>query len=279
MTHGTYRNDLDAAQRRSAALEVDLASAQLRIQHLEGTSKPNPLENGSLQRLLNSGALEDKLAHNRKIRRDAKEQASAERSKLRQKRWDRWSAARRRRRSMSFYPVLSRWSLPLIVVSMLVPFTALFIMFHAAQVFLVYLLASLTAIYLPSVPWGWWAMHRERGRVGQLPFHVSGHIAVLGKDKRAPTVRISFEGKAPTKAEARALLLGLAKDTTNPFTALSLRETEVDLSQNTVTFSAKSIETTWHMDNRGYLLWYRRLVESGAVVLHQTYPVRWVGIE
>ncbi len=279
MTHGTYRNDLDAAQRRSAALEADLASAQLRIQHLEGTSKPNALENGSLQRLLNSGALEDKLAHNRKIRREAKEQAAANRSKLRQKRWDRWAAARRRRRSMSFYPMLSRWSLLPLAIFALLPFTALFLIVPAAQVALVAFLVLLAAMHLPSVPWGWWAMHRERGRVGQLPFRVSGHIAALGQDKRTRTVRISFDGNAPTSAEARALLLGLARDTTNPFTALSLRETEVDVSQNTLTFSGESIETTWHMDNRGYLLWYRRLVESGAVVLHQTYPVDWVGIE
>lgn len=33
------------------------------------------------------------------------------------------------------------------------------------------------------------------------------------------------------------------------------------------------------MEIPGDLLWYRRLVESGAVVLDQTYPVRWVGIE
>ncbi len=62
MSHGTYRNDLDAAQMRSAALELDLASAQSRIEELEGSSKSN---DASLQRLLDAGALENKLAENR----------------------------------------------------------------------------------------------------------------------------------------------------------------------------------------------------------------------
>ncbi len=278
MSQGTYRNDLDAAQRRSAALELDLASAQLRIQELEGASTGKKCDT-SLQRLLNAGALEEKLAQNRKIRREAKERAAEERSRDRQRRWDRWSARRRRRRSMCFYPMFSRLTLSLAVIGMAVPFTALFIIFHSARVFLAYLMAAIFIAYLPSVAWAWWAAHRERARVGDLPFKVSGHIETLGKDTKAPTLTITFEGETPTEIEARALLLGLARDTRNPFTALSLRETEVKAVNNSITFSSPSMETSWHTDNRSYLLWYRRLVEAGAATLHQTYPVTSVRIQ
>lgn len=273
MSEGTYRNDLAAAQMRGAALETELAAAQTRIRNLEGNTSDK------LQGLIAAGIIEDQRALKKVQRTKAKEQRSAERWNRRKHQWDTWCSGRRSRRSMSAIPIGASWLLPIIVTSIMLPFLAVFIIFETPRIMLGYLFIALAALYAASVPWGWLAMYRERQRIDDLPFEVTGHISALGNSLRVPKLCIEFRDEVPSVQAAQALVLGLTKRSHNLLTMIALRSTVVETEGKELRFHSDAIETSWFSDNRHYLLWYRNLVEAGAVALHQSYPVQSIRIE
>lgn len=276
MSTDTYRSDLNAAQLRTRALETELRAARARIEALEAGG---PRATGALRDLLEAGARE----HDRRAMKARRKRRRQGRIDARYTRWDRawkrWSKSRTQQRSLFFYPLFGRWLLSLGVVGFLTPFAAIFIIFAPARIAAAYALLALGVLYVAATLWGPWAMRRERKRHHSLPFAANGHFEALGdSDLRNPILRIHFEGSAPSRQEGQTLVLGLAKATRSPFAKRFLRETSVTRDASCLEFQCDSMEHSWHTDNRAYLLWYRQLVEKGAIALHDTYPIQSVHV-
>ena len=302
----TYRDDLSAALLRNDALERELAVTRQRVSELENSgddenealtldellvgeievlpAPPNVTKTNCARgiQLSSHSALAAILARGEKekakeLMRERRARERARRWKAREqafeKRYQRYEKRRRRIRSCSPLSRAAHWLTPLMAPLCMLPFLALFILFHGARVVGLAIVMGMALLYALANAAGYWAWSRERKRSAKAPFPIQGHLEAIGSELRNPEIVVNFDDVVPSKRELDMLMTGLAAKKRNLFRRADLRNTTVEIVGRTATFSLPDFKTAWMAGNRGYLRWYRSLVEDGLTKLHRHAPI------
>jgi hypothetical protein len=275
-----YRNELAAAQNRSTALAREFGNVRQQLAAHEADANES-----RWGRLMDRGArveMRERAASRRdeiKAKAEAKRTAVREkRSQLRADRFQRYGNKRRYLRSVTAWGRCAHWFFPVGLLIVPIALVALYIIFPATRVYFAAWVVPSVVIWALANLWGDLCAKREAKAGPKLPFAVHGHHESVAARFRDLKLTISFEGASPTGSQMQCLLKGLAADTRSNSVQTNIWRTNISSESNEIVLEPKTLVTEWMRGNRGYVLWYRRVVERALIELHGAYPVSEVNI-